>query len=140
MRQPFMRAVALCAATICIAACGGDSPTSPASASLAGTYQLKTIDGSPLPFTYQSGVNKVVITSDAITVADGGTWTETGHFTMTYNGQTTDQVISDGGTWTRAGTGVSFYSAQPGTVTYSGTFTGSGFSVSDAAFSYTFGR
>ena len=140
MRQKLMRALALCAATIYVGACGGDSPTSPASASIAGTYQLKTVNGSPLPFTYQSGLNKFVVTSDAITVADGGTWTETGHFTMTYNGQTTDQVVSDGGTWTRAGTAVSFYSAQQGTVSYSGTFTGNGFSVSDAAFSYTFGH
>jgi hypothetical protein len=140
MRDKFTRAIALCVATISLVACGGDSPTSPASASIAGTYQLKTINGSALPFTYQSGLNKIVITSDVITVAEGGTWTETGHFTLSYNGQTTDQVIADGGTWTRAGTDVSFYSVQQGEVSYSGTFTGGGFSLSDAAFTYSFGH
>ena len=140
MRQKLTRALALCAAAISLVACGGDSPTSPASASIAGTYQLKTVNGSPLPFTYQSGLDKIVVTSDVITVADGGTWTETGHFTLTYNGQTSDQVISDVGTWTRAGTEVSFYSTRQGEVSYSGTFTGGGFSLSDAAFNYTFGH
>src|SRR5438552_2700382 len=83
-----------------IAACGGDA-TSPASASIAGTFQLKTVNGSPLPFTFQSGTTKAIVTSDVLTVADGGTWAEQGNFTITVNGQTTNQVISDGGTWSR---------------------------------------
>ena len=98
------------------------------------------MNGSGLPFTYQSGLNKIVVTNDVLTVADGGTWTETGQFTLTFNGQTTNQVISDHGTWTRAGTVVSFYSVQQAAVSYSGTFTGSAFSVSDDLFTYTFVR
>ena len=135
-----MKRVSILATCLALAACGGDPPASPNSASIAGTYQLKTVNGSGLPFTYQSGLNKIVVTNDVLTVADGGTWTETGQFTLTFNGQTTNQVISDHGTWTRAGTVVSFYSVQQAAVSYSGTFTGSAFSVSDDLFTYTFVR
>jgi len=126
-----------------LAACGSDSstgPSSPNSASIAGTYQLKTVSGSPLPFTYQSGTTKVVVTSDVLVVAEGGTWSETGAYTATVNGQTSNQVISDGGTWTRAGSAVSFYSSQQGATSYAGTFNGSGFSLADDLFTYTFAK
>ena len=122
-----------------VGACGGDSVTSTtASASLAGTYTLRTINGTALPFVLQSGTNSVTVTADAITVADGGTWSEAGAYRQTVNGQTTSQVISDGGTWTRAGASVAFSSRT--TSGYSGTFTGSGFNLTDnsgAAFVFT---
>jgi len=133
----------LVAGVALLAACGSDSPTGPSnpnSASIAGTYQMRTVSGSPLPFTYQSGTTKVVITSDVLVVADGGTWSETGAFTASVNGQTSNQVISDGGTWTRAGSAVSFYSSQQGATSYAGTFTGSGFSLADDLFTYTFAK
>jgi hypothetical protein len=122
-----------------VTACGGDSVTSTTgSASLAGTYTLRTINGTALPFVLQSGTNSITVTADAITVADGGTWSESGAYRQTINGQTTSQVISDGGTWTRAGASVAFSSRA--TTGYSGTFTGSGFSLTDnsgAAFVFT---
>jgi hypothetical protein len=121
-----------------LAACAGDSPMSPASASIAGTYHLQTINGSALPFAIQSGANVVVVTNDAITVADGGTWSEQATFTVTSNGQTSNQVISDGGTWTRAGQSVSLNSKSTGG--YAGTFTGTGFEFFDSSFTYVFVR
>lgn len=135
-----MRTTVLLIALFAVA-CGGDSAsTSPASASLAGTYQLRTVDANPLPFTYQSGANKAVITGDVLTVADGGTWTEQGAYTLTLNGQTTSQVIADAGTWTRAGTNVTFVSSSSNAAAYSGRFTGSGFNLADQTFTYVFSR
>lgn len=121
-----------------LAACGSDSPTSPASASIAGTYHLQTINGSALPFAIQSGTNVVVVTNDVITVADGGTWSEQATFTLTSNGQTTSQVVSDGGTWTRVGASVSLNSNS--TSGYAGTFTGAGFEFFDSSFTYVFSK
>jgi hypothetical protein len=130
----------LLAGLLVVAACGSDATTSPASASIAGTYQLRAINGSALPFTYQSGTTKVIVTADALTVADGGTWSEQASFTLTVNGSTSAQVVSDGGTWTRAGTSVSFFSTQSSTTSYSGTFTGNGFTLGDTQFTYTFSK
>ena len=123
-----------------LSACSGSSdstPTSPSSASIAGSYHLTAMGGNNLPFTYQSGTTKYVVTSDVLTVAEGGTWTESGAYTQTVGGVASNQVISDGGSWTRAGSAVSFNHSN-GTVSYSGQFTGSGFTLSDETFTYTF--
>lgn len=122
-----------------LAACGGDSATSPTSQSLAGTYTMRTVNGSPLPFVVQSGTTKITITADVMTVADGGTWSETGAFTLTVNGSSTSQVISDGGTFVRAGATVSFLNGNQ--TAYTGSFTGSGFTLTDQqALRYVFSR
>jgi hypothetical protein len=114
-------------AALILCACGGSDsqPASPASASIAGTYHLVSINGSALPFTAQSGTTTVIVTSDVLTVADGGTWTESGAYSQTVNGATTNQVMSDGGAWSRLGTTVSFANANK-IITYAGQFTGSG--------------
>jgi hypothetical protein len=138
MRDLVTRSLLTFALVGALAGCGSDSPTSPASASIAGTYRMRTINGSPLPFTIQSGTTVVVITGDVITVADGGTWSEQGAFTRTSGGQTTNQVISDGGTWARVGANVALYSNS--TNGYAGSFTGSGFTFADATFTYVFSR
>lgn len=119
-------------------ACGGDSSTNPANASIAGTYRLSTVNGSALPYTLQSGLTKVVITSDVLTVADGGTWSETTSATVTVNGQTSSQVVPDGGTWTRSGSSVTFNSTTTHGAT--GTFTRSGFNLSDGTNSLVYVR
>jgi hypothetical protein len=127
-------------ALVATAACSSDSPTNPASASIAGTYTMTAIDGSPLPFTFQSGTSTVVLLSDVMTVADGGTWSETGTFRVTQNGSTSTQTFVDGGTWSRAGTGVSFYSDALAADSYIGTFTGTSFNLADDTFTYVFVR
>jgi hypothetical protein len=133
-----MRKLIALVAIFATAACSSDSPTNPNSASIAGTYALTAINGSPLPFTLQSGTTTVVLLTDVITVADGGTWSETGTYRVTQNGSTSNQAFADGGTWTRAGSGVSFYSTSLAATSYSGTFTGSGFNLTDEFFTYAF--
>jgi hypothetical protein len=133
-----MRKLIALLAFVAAAGCGSDSPTNPASASISGTFSLHTINGSALPYTFQSGTTSVTITSDVITVADGGTWSEVGNFTVTQNGASTPQTFSDGGSWTRAGTSVSFFSTAQNATSYAGTFTGSGFDLSDSSFTYSF--
>ena len=128
-------------AALILCACGGSDshPVSPASASIAGTYHLVSINGSALPFTYQLGATTVVVTGDVLTVADGGTWTESSTYSQTVNGATTNQVMSDGGAWSRFGKTVSFANANRN-ITYSGEFTGSGLNLSNPGFSYVFTR
>ena len=134
-----MRRLVALLALVTLSACGSDSTTSPNSAAIAGTYSLKTVNGSALPFLIQSGTNSVKITSDAITIADGGTWSENGAYTQTINGQTSNQVVSDGGTWVRAGTQLTLVSSDSST-SYSGTFTGSSLNLGDGTLSFVFSK
>lgn len=113
------------------AACGGSDSTSPASASVGGTYSLKTINGSPLPFVFQSGTTSVTILADALVVGENGTWTESTSYKQTVNGQTSTGTGGDAGTWVRAGTAVTFTSTTQGGSGYRGTFTGSGLDMTD---------
>jgi hypothetical protein len=135
-----MRRLAAVLLLVAAACSKSDSPTNPASASLAGTFALRTIDGSALPYTMQSGTTSMTITSDALTVADGGTWSESGAYRQTSNGTTSNQTIADGGTWVRSGASVTFTSTMqnPGATAYSGSFTGSGFGMSDGVHTFAF--
>ena len=100
-----------------LAACGSDSTAPNANSdSIAGTWHLKSVNGSPLPFVIQSGATKVSLIADVVTVTDGGTWSESSTFSVVVNGGAPQQqVTADGGTWARAGAQVSFYSSSSGT-------------------------
>ena len=128
------------AALILCACSGSDGPaTSPSSGSLAGTYHLVSINGSALPFTAQAGTTTVIVTSDVLTVADGGTWTESSTYSQTVSGVASNQVMTDGGAWSRLGATVSFADANK-VIAYAGQITGSGFNLSNTKYSYAFTR
>ena len=132
-----MRRLITALALAAVAACGGDNATNPASGSIAGTYTLRTVNGSQLPFTVQSGTNSVTLTGDVITIADGGSWSETFAYTQTINGTTTNQTGTDGGSWSRAGTSVSLDS-DGGYNAYTGTFTGNSLNLTDGTLTQVF--
>ena len=105
-----------------LAACGSDA-TSPTAVTFAGTYSLQTINGSKLPYVVlQQGTTAVTITADQLTIADGGTWTESGTLQTTQNGQTTTQVGGDNGTWLRSGSSLQLNSTKNGNIAYTGAF------------------
>jgi len=98
-------------------ACGGDSSTNP-SATLTGSYSLRTVNGSPVPYTViQIGADKYEIVSDVVTLNEGGTWSESGTDRTTQSGQVTTGTITDNGTYTVNGTAITLISSQSGTVT-----------------------
>jgi hypothetical protein len=111
-----MRRTLFLVALAALAACSGDSSTDP-NASIAGTYTLRTVNGSALPYIVaQSGSNKYEITDDAITLTDTGTWTELWHDRTTTNGQVTTSANPDGGTYTRNGTAITLNSTTSGAI------------------------
>ena len=107
-------ALAIGASLAFASACGGDSPTGPKDS--PGTYRLRTIDESPLPFAVPEGrehvivVNSVTATLNANnTYAVAGTGTEDGNAST---------VINDAGTYTQSGSTLHFTSTTLGGATY----------------------
>jgi hypothetical protein len=94
----------ICAAVLA-AGCGSDS-TAP-KASIAGTWSLQTINGTPLPFTIQAqGANKEEVTADIVTLTNDGSFTELASLRFTINGAVTTQSVPDAGRYTLNGTAV----------------------------------
>jgi hypothetical protein len=103
------------AALAFVAACGGSDIPSAASGSVAGTYTLRTVNGTSLPFVLsQTGPSKTEVVDDAFTLVDNGTWTQSGHKRNTVNGQVITTGTSDAGTFTQSGTAITLSSATTG--------------------------
>jgi hypothetical protein len=109
-------ALLVLAVTTAATACGGDSSTNP-NAAIGGTYTLKTVNGSPLPYILvQSGTSKFEITDDVVVLTDAGTWTESGHTRTTENGVVTTDAFVDGGSYSRSGTAITLVSSASGSI------------------------
>lgn len=91
------------ATTLLLAGCLGGS-TEPVSVS--GIYELQTINGAPLPFTFTNGV---VVTKEVLTVKADGTFTD-----VTTQGSGT--VVADAGLYSNFGGTVNFSDQTAGFV------------------------
>ena len=85
--------------------CGGDSSTSPTDTTVSGTYTLRTVNRIPLPFTVaQTDSITVELVSDAFTLTESRTWTESTVRRTTSSGQAVTDTVSDAGTFVLSGT------------------------------------
>jgi hypothetical protein len=109
----------VCATLAVAAACGGsDFPDNP-DVSVAGTYNLHTVNNQSLPFTMPDGSN---LASYRIVALDDGTWTSVAVYGKSVNGQTETDSVSDHGTWTLTGTTFTLNSAASNSVVFTGIF------------------
>jgi hypothetical protein len=110
-----MRSLFLTIAALSLLACGGDS-TGP-TASAVGTWDLQTIDGSPLPFTIfelASPPDKLEVTSDTFVASSNGTYSETATLRETQGTTVTTQTQTDTGTWTQNNAAITLTSDSDG--------------------------
>jgi hypothetical protein len=123
----------IAACLLVLAACGGDDgPTAPTMASIAGTWNLQTVNGSPLPFTVaQSGADKIEVLGDAITVTATATFTQLTQVRVTQGGQATTQSVADAGSYTLSGKTVTFTFNSDGS-SGTGTLNGTTLTVTDS--------
>jgi hypothetical protein len=123
--------------TLFVAACGGDS-TAPGTTTIAGSYALQTINGSPLPYAVvQVGADKVEVLNETVTLSEGGTFTQQGSVRLTENGVVSTQSYSDAGTYTRNGTAISFFFNSDGS-SGTGTVSGNTITVAFSGFSLVY--
>ena len=113
-----MRKLLLAFAAVAMLGCGGDS-TGPA-ASVEGTWNLQTINGSGLPYTtdYQaSPLYRFEILSDQVVFNSGGTYVESSTVRETNGTTVTTSDEQDNGTWSQQGSQVTTTSSSDGSTT-----------------------
>jgi hypothetical protein len=135
-----MRQHILLLATCALIACGSDASTNvdAASAPMAGTYVLKSMNGTTLPYTFASGPYTYTVTADALTLTETGSWTENGNYTVAQNGGAAQaSTLAANGTYVRTGASVTFKTTTEPSW-YVGTFTGSSFTLTDGLRTHVF--
>src|SRR4051812_24539750 len=108
-----------------LAACANDS-TAP-STSVDGTYNLRTVNGTTLPYTFSNGLQLV---SEQVIMTQDGSFTDRSQYS---NGQTS----VDTGFWTSLNGSITFTDNTAG-VTYSGSVSGTVLTVILNNFTETF--
>ena len=134
-----MRKLVLAVATVSLLGCGGDS-TGPGVASAVGTWNLVTVNGSPLPYTVVliAPSYRLEIVSDRIVANANGTFNETFTYRETENGTVTTTTESDSGTWTQ--TNASLTITYSDGTTSSAAISGNTITASDVGFVFVYQR
>lgn len=132
-----MRRLLVLASALLLSACGGDSSTTPTGASIAGTWNLTSVNGASLPFVVQAANPKVEVLSDVLTISAAGTFTQATSIRLTQGTSVTTQNATDAGTYTLNGTAASFRFTSDGS-TGTATISGNTLIVADAGMSSTY--
>lgn len=91
-------------------ACMGDGMTG--SSTITGSYTLRTVNGSNLPYTVAG--TGVEIVDETLTLHEGLTYIRSGHTRTTTNGQVTTQTTNDSGSYGLQGTSITLNSNAGG--------------------------
>ena len=120
--------------------CGSDGVTGPTPESVAGTWNLHTVNGAALPMSLQAANPKVELLDDQIILSAVGTYTETFNLRLTSStGEVSNQPLSDAGRFTVRGSAVDFASDGDGG-TFSAAVNGNQFTIAFSGVSQLFIR
>jgi hypothetical protein len=91
-------------AALCLGCLGGGIV---GSSTVNGVYTLRSINGSPLPYTISTtATGKTEVLDDAITLYEGFTFSESIHTRITVNGQATEQTNTTTGGFSLLGNSI----------------------------------
>jgi hypothetical protein len=125
-----MRKIFAFVAVVLAVGCGGGNTTGPYT-SVAGTYTLRTLNGSSLPhIVNQMGASMAEILDATLTLNEDGTFNESGHDRMTESGLATTTSFIDAGSISLRGTTITLVSSTTGTT--NGSFNGDILTLSSA--------
>ena len=111
-----MRSVLAGLIVVFSAACLGEGLTG--SSTITGDYTLRTVNGSPLPYTISgSGANRTEIVGEVITLYQGGTYARSRDSRVIVNGQMTSESSAETGSYTLLGTSVTLVNGANGQAT-----------------------
>ncbi len=120
------RSMILCSLVLAgVAACGGSDSTSP-TVSIVGTWNLKTINGTNLPYSFPPSQNGTVatVTADQLVLSANGTYSDVTNLRLVNGGTTQTQSVTELGTYTSANGSLTFNDQTDG-ITYQGSVSGS---------------
>jgi predicted NAD/FAD-dependent oxidoreductase len=89
--------------------------TNPTMVPVAGTFNLMTVNGAPLPYTAQDNAQfRFEVVQDTYTISDASTWTESFKYRFTDKAADTVavNVLTDAGTYVRSGSSIHLTSAD----------------------------
>jgi hypothetical protein len=139
VREQFKRFSGYALLVLGAACSGGSEATAPAgSASVVGTWSLKTVNGATLPYLMdQIGADKTEMTGDVIVFLASGQFTETAQVRATSGGQVSTVPVQQAGTWAtnKGSVALTFVGGN----TADGSYTGASLSlnINGLAFGYT---
>jgi hypothetical protein len=114
-----------------VAACQGSSSEpfqlGPTDANVAGRFSLAAINSNPLPVpALQTTTEDWALTSDTLSIADNGQWTETTVYLVTQiaDGSTSTRTSSIAGTYTIVNQRINFLQTSGGSATFTGSVQG----------------
>lgn len=91
------------------------------SSTITGDYTLRTINGSPLPYTISgSGADRTEIVREVITLYQGGTYARSRDSRTTVGGQVTSESSAEAGSYTLLGTSITLVNGANGQATLAG--------------------
>jgi hypothetical protein len=123
-----MKRLVFALASVALLACGGSDSTGPF-VSAEGTWNLLSVDGHPLPYTFFTQASPPVqdeIVSDQYVLDANHNYTDAFTIRETAGTDVTDDPGSDNGTWSQSGNRIDFDSADPQVSVPSATINGTG--------------
>ena len=137
MRQSgWTRGWSLLAGLAILAACQGSNSEpfqlGPTDANVTGRFTLAAINSNPLPVPALQTTTEVwALTSDTLSIADNGQWTETTVYLVTQNsdGSTSTRTSSIAGTYTIVAQKINFLQTTSGSATFTGSVQGNTLTV-----------
>ena len=125
MMRRTLATAALALLTLAAGACGGDDDSTGPNGSIAGTYTLQTVNGSPPPITvFELGDDKIEVTGASVVINENGTFSATSTVRETDAGQVTTSSSVCSGTYTRSGSTVTFTEPDSNNEDCGGSYTG----------------
>jgi hypothetical protein len=118
----FVRAAVVAVAVALLAACGSDSSTGPRNATVAGTYDLTTVNGATLPYTVPHTTGTEIVEQATITLNTDSTYSVLANGTVDGSQST---IAADAGHYTVSGSQVTFTSTLISSAQYTATATSS---------------
>ena len=127
-----MRRIIAVGTMMLMAACG-DSSTGITAASVAGTYNLSTVNGGGLPAVVATNP-KLEVLGDVLVLSAAGSFTDKTIYRITQGTSVTTDSSSDAGAFVVSGTSVALHFSSDGT-TSTGTISGTSLLVTQGGFS-----
>jgi hypothetical protein len=99
----FSRVRLLVAAALVVGGAAACSDLTGFSGTADGTYFLQTVNGNPLPYTYNESGSTISVQSSTYVLNSDQTYTALLSYTITTNNQTTTGSQSESGDWSQSG-------------------------------------